>query len=61
MDYGTFQGIYTAILMVIIFGIIAWAYSRKRKPDFDEAANLVFADELETEKSVSRQEGAKEL
>ncbi|QUM85064.1 MULTISPECIES: CcoQ/FixQ family Cbb3-type cytochrome c oxidase assembly chaperone [unclassified Moritella] len=45
MDYGTFQGVYTLILMAIIIGIIAWAYSKRQKRSFDEAANLVFADE----------------
>jgi cytochrome c oxidase cbb3-type subunit 4 len=45
MDYGTFQGVYTLILMAIFIGIIAWAYSKRQKRSFDEAANLVFADE----------------
>ncbi|GAA5187931.1 cbb3-type cytochrome oxidase subunit 3 [Ferrimonas gelatinilytica] len=45
MDYGTFHGIYTSVLLVCMIGIIAWAYSRHQKKSFDEAANLVFADE----------------
>ncbi len=45
MDYGTFQGVYTLILMAIFIGIILWAYSKRQKPAFDEAANLIFADE----------------
>jgi len=45
MDYGTFQGVYTLILMAIFIGIIAWAYSKRQKRSFNEAANLVFADE----------------
>ncbi|WP_432453095.1 MULTISPECIES: cbb3-type cytochrome oxidase subunit 3 [unclassified Agarivorans] len=48
MDFGTFSGLYTAFLMAIFFGIIAWAYSKKRNKDFSEAANLVFADEPAT-------------
>jgi cytochrome c oxidase cbb3-type subunit 4 len=48
MDFGTFSGLYTAFLMAIFIGIIAWAYSKKRKKDFAEAANLVFADEQKT-------------
>ncbi len=59
MDYGTFQGIYTAIFMAIIIGIFAWAYSRKRKSAFDEAANLVFADEQPAQESPAKHEGAK--
>ena len=45
MDYGTFQGVYTLILMAIFISIIAWAYSKRQRSAFDEAANLVFADE----------------
>ncbi|MFM5687943.1 cbb3-type cytochrome oxidase subunit 3, partial [Aeromonas caviae] len=45
MDYGTFRGLYTLLLMAIMIGIIVWAYSKRRKTSFDEAANLVFADD----------------
>lgn len=38
MDSGTLAGIFTAILMAAFIGIVAWAYSRKRKKDFDAAA-----------------------
>lgn len=38
MDSGTLAGIFTAILMVAFLCIVGWAYSRKRKKDFDEAA-----------------------
>ncbi|ENY71044.1 CcoQ/FixQ family Cbb3-type cytochrome c oxidase assembly chaperone [Aeromonas diversa] len=45
MDYGTFRGLYTLLLMAIMIGIAVWAYSKRRKAAFDEAANLIFADE----------------
>ncbi len=45
MDYGTVQGIITIVVMVTFVGIFAWAYSGRRKKQFDEAANLVFSDE----------------
>ncbi|GHE20756.1 cbb3-type cytochrome oxidase subunit 3 [Halomonas urumqiensis] len=47
MDTGTFRGIITGLLILAFIGITVWAYSRRRKPDFDEAANLPFADEDE--------------
>jgi len=47
MDTGTFRGIITLVLIVAFLGITWWAYSRRRKPDFDEAANLPFADDDE--------------
>ncbi|WP_394131687.1 cbb3-type cytochrome oxidase subunit 3 [Shewanella maritima] len=45
MDYGTFQGILTIIVMVTFIGIFYWAYSSRSKAKFDEAANLVFTEE----------------
>ncbi len=45
MDTGTFRGIITGLLIIAFLGLTIWAYSKRRKPDFDEAANLPFADE----------------
>lgn len=45
MDIHTVQGIFTAVMMVSFLGIVWWAYSKKTKKRFDEAANLPFADE----------------
>ncbi|BDY04995.1 cbb3-type cytochrome c oxidase subunit 3 [Ferrimonas sp. YFM] len=45
MDYGTFQGIVTLVLLLIFLAIVGWAYSARQKPAFEEAANLVFDDE----------------
>ncbi|MGL5289503.1 MAG: cbb3-type cytochrome c oxidase subunit 3, partial [Aeromonas sp.] len=35
MDYGTFRGLYTLLLMIIMIGIIVWAYSKRQKQGFD--------------------------
>jgi cytochrome c oxidase cbb3-type subunit 4 len=45
MDINDLRGISTAFLMMAFIGLCIWAYSRKRKQAFDEAANLPFADE----------------
>ncbi|MFB9865915.1 cbb3-type cytochrome oxidase subunit 3 [Vreelandella sulfidaeris] len=58
MDTGTFRGLITLILMVAFIGIALWAYSKRRKPDFDEAAHLPFADDDElppSDKQASQQ------
>jgi len=47
MDTGTFRGLITLLLIIAFLGITWWAYSKRRKPDFDEAANLPFADDDE--------------
>ena len=39
------RSVITVISMLTFIGIAAWAYSARRKADFEEAANLPFADE----------------
>ncbi|NVK11739.1 MAG: cbb3-type cytochrome c oxidase subunit 3 [Gammaproteobacteria bacterium] len=45
MDQGTLQGLGTVFAFIAMIAIFAWAFSKNRKKDFDEAANLPFADE----------------
>jgi cytochrome c oxidase cbb3-type subunit 4 len=45
MDINTLRGLATVFAMIAFIGVCIWAYSKKRKPDFDEAANLPFADD----------------
>ncbi|WP_104202719.1 cbb3-type cytochrome oxidase subunit 3 [Billgrantia saliphila] len=63
MDTGTFRGIITGLLIIAFLGITWWAYSRRRKPDFDEAAQLPFADDDEQpnrDSSASQQRSPRE-
>ncbi|MBT5230885.1 MAG: cbb3-type cytochrome c oxidase subunit 3 [Methylococcales bacterium] len=48
MDVATLHSIHTVLMFIAFIGIFLWAYSSKRKADFDEAANLPFADEPES-------------
>lgn len=45
MDINDLRGIGTALVLVAFIGLCFWAYSKKRKKTFDEAAQLPFADE----------------
>ncbi len=45
MDINDLRGLSTVLVMIAFIGVVVWAYSGKRKKDFDEAANLPFADE----------------
>lgn len=45
MDINDLRGLSTAFLLFAFIGLCFWAYSKKRKKSFDEAANLPFADE----------------
>ncbi len=45
MEIVSFHSIWTLILFISFIGIVFWAYSSRRKTDFDEASNLIFDDE----------------
>lgn len=50
MDINTLRGLSTLFLLIAFLGLVFWAYSSKRKKEFDEAANLPFADEAPMKK-----------
>ena len=39
------MGIFTALLLVLFLGIVAWAYSARRSGDFADAASLPLQDD----------------
>lgn len=45
MDIGFIRGLVTLLVFVLFIGIVAWAYSKRRKKDFDEAASLPLKDD----------------
>mgnify|MGYP003574170778 CR=1 FL=1 len=45
MDYPVMQSIWTVVVLVVFVGIVLWAWSGKRKQDFDEAANIPFRED----------------
>jgi len=55
VDINDLRAWHTVVLMVVFIGIIFWAYSKRRKKSFDEAANLPFADE-ETHQATIKKE-----
>lgn len=44
-DINTLRGLSTVLVMIAFLGISLWAYSREKQQDFQEAANLPFADD----------------
>lgn len=53
IDINTLRGLSTLFMLIAFLGLVFWAYSGKRKKEFDEAANLPFADEPPTDKNGS--------
>lgn len=45
MDLPTLRGLFTLVLMIAFVGIVIWAWSGKRRKDFDEAARLPLDDD----------------
>lgn len=45
MDINDLRGIATIFTTVAFIAVVVWAYSGKRKSQFDDAANAPFADE----------------
>lgn len=40
-------GISTVILLLVFIGGVAWAYSKNRKPEFDDASRIPLEDQSE--------------
>ena len=52
MDISLMQSVWTLVVLVLFVGIVIWAWSSKRKKDFDEAANIPFnEDDMPAEKT----------
>jgi len=45
MDINDLRSLFTVLLFGAFIGIVAWAYSSKRKQAFDEAARLPLDDD----------------
>lgn len=39
------HSIWTVLVFIVFIGIVLWAYSGRRKTDFDEAARLALDDD----------------
>ncbi len=57
MDIGTIHGIWTLVLFVSFIGIVWWAYNKRQKSRFEEAANLIFADEEQHKAASASRKG----
>ncbi len=57
MDINDLRGLSTLALMIGFVGMCFWAYSRKRKKAWDEAANIPFADEELNRRTMEKEQG----
>ena len=59
MDINTLRGLGTVFAFVAFVGVVIWAYSASKKKDFDEAAQLPFADEEDDKVSGEQHKDAR--
>ncbi len=45
MDIIVLRSIFTVLCLCAFVGIVAWAYSRRNKSEFEEAGRLPFAED----------------
>ena len=58
MDLNLMRAIWTAVLFAVFIGIVWWAWSGRRKKDFEEAARLPLDDD-QAEQEAAREGGAR--
>jgi cytochrome c oxidase cbb3-type subunit 4 len=58
IDYGTLRGIFALLILALFIIIVVWSYSKKRKSDFDDAANSIFdeSDVKDNKEKINKQE-----
>ena len=59
MDINDLRSIMTLVSFLTFVGIVLWAWSARRKPAFEEAANLVFDEEDTAYQSRTGNSGGK--
>lgn len=55
MERGTLFGLWTLLLLVMFLGIVVWAFSKKRRKKFEDAARIPLEDD-QTRSSTTTKE-----
>jgi cytochrome c oxidase cbb3-type subunit 4 len=56
MDQGIVGSIYTVIVFVAFIGAVWWAFNSKNKAKFDDAANIIFKDDKQSDNQLSKKD-----
>ena len=56
MDAGFLHGIWTAALLAVFAAIVVWAWSGRRKRDFEEASRLPLDDDADEATEPGRED-----
>ena len=61
MDITTLRSIITVLMFVTFIGVWIWAWSSKRREDFDEAANLPFVEDGIADHTGAQKDSKKDI
>ncbi len=56
MNYSDLSSVMTVVMMTVFIGIVLWAWSGKRREDFEAAARVPLEEDLPAEQ-IRRQAG----
>ncbi len=54
MSVAFVQSVWTVIAMVVFIGIVIWAFSKRKKADFEEAGRMALNDEKPVQQSMNK-------
>ena len=54
MSVSFVQSVWTVIALVIFIGIVVWAFSRRKKADFDRAGRMALDDDKPVKESINK-------
>ena len=57
MSVSFVQSVWTVMAMVVFIGIVIWAFSRKKKADFDKAGRMAMDDDKPAPDSINKTAG----
>lgn len=54
MSVAFVQSVWTVIAMVVFIGIVIWAFSKRKKADFEEAGRMALNDDEPVQHSMNK-------
>ena len=54
MSVSFVQSVWTVIALVIFIGIVVWAFSKRKKADFDRAGRMALDDDKPVKESMKK-------
>jgi len=54
MSISFVQSVWTVIAMVVFIGIVIWAFSKRKKADFEEAGRMALDDDKPVNDSMNK-------